>query len=48
MNDKDKVVEFRVLCCGFPNPLKDQEERMERRSGREAKIRGHELPSQHN
>ena len=24
MNGKDKVVEFRVLCCGFPNPLKDQ------------------------
>lgn len=48
MNGKDKVVEFRVLCCGFPNPLKDQEERMERRIGREAKIRGHDLPSQHN
>lgn len=48
MNGKDKVAEFRVLCCAFPNPLKDQEWRMERRSGREAKIRSHDLSSQHN
>lgn len=51
MNGKDKVPGFRVLACASPptpNPLKDQEERMERRGGREAKIRGHGLPSQHN
>lgn len=48
MNGKDKVAGFRVLCCGFPNPLKDQDGRIERRSGGEAKIRGHDLPSQHN
>lgn len=29
MNGKDRVDEFRVLYCSFPNPLKDQEERME-------------------
>lgn len=48
MNGKDKVTEFRVLRCGFPYPLKEQEGRIERRSGREAVIRGHDLSSQHN
>lgn len=48
MNGKDKVVKFRVLYCGFPNPLKDEEEGIESRSGREAKIRDHDLPLQNN
>lgn len=48
MNGKDKVVKFRVLYCVFQNPLKDEEEGIEGRSVREAKIRDHDLPLQNN
>lgn len=45
MNGKAKWSSSECFAVVFPNLLKDQEGRTERRGGREAKIRGHDLPS---